>query len=158
MMRNAQLQEAGCDLVEEVARSSGKVHLKVNGASMVPALWPGDLLTIRSCELSELRPGTIIAFRHNQGLIVHRLMQRSGERITTRGDALPAYDEPVVAAEVVGRVETVMRNGRLVDPQLSLWQKAIASVLRHSEWCTWFFLRFSSRMRKMGIVGAAFGQ
>lgn len=157
-MPEAHLLETCCDLVEEVARASGKVHLKVTGASMVPTLWPGDLLTVRSCDPSDLPPDSIVVFRQKQRLIVHRLMHKSGDRIVTRGDARPCLDEPISAAEIVGRVENVMRNGRPVDPRPSPWQRVMAAALRRSEWCTWFFLRFSSRMRKFGVAGAAFGQ
>lgn len=157
-MREALLQEACCDLVGEVARASGKVQLRVTGASMVPALWPGDLLTIYRCDLSALQLGSIVAFRQNQKLIVHRLMRCSGGQFATRGDALPCFDEPVSPSDIIGRVESVIRNGRSIDPRLSLWQKAVAAALRRSEWCTWFFLRFSSRMRRMGVPGVAFGQ
>jgi signal peptidase I len=158
MIPETHLQEACCDLVEEVARSSGKVHLKVTGASMVPALWPGDLLTVRTCDLSELSPDAIIVFRQKQRLIVHRLMHRTGDQIVTRGDARPCLDDPIAAGEIVGCVESVLRNGRPVNPRISLWQRSVAAALRRSEWCTWFFLRFSSRMRRMGIAGAALGQ
>jgi signal peptidase I len=157
-MREALLQEACCDLVADVARASGRVQLKVTGASMVPALWPGDLLTVCRCDPSELRPDSMIVFRQKQRLIVHRLMYRIGDRIVTRGDARPCLDEPVSAAEIIGRVEHVMRNGRLVHPELSSWQRALAAALRHSEWWTWLFLRFSSRMHRAGVPRAAFGQ
>ena len=42
---------------------------------MVPALWPGDLVTVRSSNLSELQPGSIVVFRQNERLVVHRLMR-----------------------------------------------------------------------------------
>lgn len=152
------LREACCDLVADIARASGKVQLKVTGASMVPTLWPGDLLTVQTCNPYGLAPGSIIVFRQDQQLIVHRLMLRLGDRTVTRGDARPRLDKPVEPSQIVGRVETVMRNGRPVDPQDSLWQQIVAVCLRRSEWFTWFFLRFSSKMRKMRIAGAAFGQ
>jgi signal peptidase I len=158
MLREAHLREACCELVADVARISGKVQLKVAGASMVPTLWPGDLVSVHCCDPSELEPDTIIVFRQEQRLIVHRLVHQAGGRLITRGDARPSLDEPVEPGNIVGRVENVMRNGRPVNPRFSLWQKAVAAALRRSEWCTWFFLRFSSRMRKMGVAGAAFGQ
>jgi signal peptidase I len=154
MITDAHLQSACCDLVADVARLSGKVQLKVAGASMVPALWPGDLVTVKSCDPSELGPYSIIVFRQNQRLIVHRLMHREGDRIVTRGDARPCLDAPVAFAEVVGCVESVTRDGRSIDPRLSLWQKAIAWVLRRSEWCTWFFLRLRSKIRRLAVAGA----
>lgn len=158
MMQEGRLREACCDLVADIARASGRVQLQVTGASMVPTLWPGDLLTVRSCCPDELAPDSIIVFRQDQQLIVHRLIHRIGNQIVTRGDARRRPDKPVEPSQIVGRVEIVMRNGRPVDPRDSLWQQFVAVCLRRSEWCTWFFLRFSSKMRKMGLAGAAFGQ
>lgn len=152
------LREACCDLVAHVARASGKVQLRVRGASMVPALWPGDLLMVRSCCPSEVTPDSIIVFRQDQRLIVHRLIHRTGNEIITRGDARPQLDKAIESSQVVGRVELVMRNGRLVEPRDSLWRRLVAVCLRRSEWCTRFFLRFSSKMRKMRFPGVAFGQ
>jgi signal peptidase I len=155
MISEAHLQSACCDLVADVVRVSGKVQLQVAGASMVPALWPGDRVTVRSCDPSELGPDLIVVFRQNQRLVVHRVMRRDGNRIVTRGDARPCLDAPVLAVEILGCVETVTRSGRTVNPRLSLWKKAIASVLRRSEWFTWFFLRFSSRIRRFAVTVAA---
>jgi signal peptidase I len=155
MIGDAHLNSACCDLVADVARASGKVQLKVAGASMVPALWPGDLVTVRSCQPSALRPESIVVFRQNHRLVVHRLMHREGDRFFTRGDARPRFDDPVTASEIVGCVETVTRDGHPVNPRPSLWQKAVASVLRRSEWCTSFYLRLGSRIRRFAVAAAA---
>ena len=98
-------QAACCDLVAGVARIHGKVYLKVAGASMVPVLWPGDLVTVRSCDSSELQPGSIVVFRQNERLVVHRLMHWVGDCVVARGDARLRYDQPVKAGEVLGRVD-----------------------------------------------------
>lgn len=152
------LRKACCDLATDIARASGKVELQVRGVSMVPALWPGDFVTVRRCCPHELAPNSIIVFRQDQQLVVHRLIHRAGSEIVTRGDARPQVDEAIESSQIVGRVERVMRNGRLVDSRDSLWQRLVGVCLRRSEWCTRFFLRFSSEMRKMGFPGAAFGQ
>ena len=39
--------EAKHDLAAEVLRQFGEVRLKVTGASMLPSVWPGDVLTVR---------------------------------------------------------------------------------------------------------------
>ena len=117
MISEAHLQSACCDLIADVARNQGQVQLKVAGASMVPALWPGDLVTVRSCDSSELQPGSIVVFRQNERLVVHRLMRADFARwvdsthwadgcLVTRGDARSRCDKPVKAGEVLGRVES----------------------------------------------------
>jgi signal peptidase I len=160
MISEAHLQSACCDLVADVARNQGQVQLKVAGASMVPALWPGDLVTVRRSDLSELRPGSIVVFRQNERLVVHRFVRWVDSThwadgcLVTRGDARPRYDQPVKAGEVLGRVESALRNGRPVNLQPSLWHRVLASVFRRSEWCASIYLRLSSRMRRFGTGGA----
>jgi signal peptidase I len=154
MISEAHLQSACCDLIADIARNQGQVQLKVAGASMVPALWPGDLVTVRSCETSELQPGTIVVFRQNERLVVHRLMHWASDRVVTRGDARPRHDQPVKASEVIGRVESAVRNGRPVNLEQSIGQRVLASVLRRSQGCTEIYLRLASRMRRFGAGGA----
>jgi signal peptidase I len=158
MMDEAHLQAACCDLAADVARTHGKVQLKVAGASMVPALWPGDLVTVRGCDPGELHPDQIIVFRQKERLVVHRLVRWvdstrwAGDCAVTRGDARPRCDEPVKASEVIGRVEGILRNGRPVNPEQSIGQRMTAAILRRSEWCTRLFLRLGSRMRRLTAI------
>jgi len=163
----AHLHSACCDLVADVARSHGNVQLRVAGASMVPVLWPGDLLTVQSCDPAQLEAGSIIVFRQDGKLIAHRLMRRSGDcpvdsppdcstgYLITRGDARPRLDEPVDPADVVGRVESITRDGRPVDAQPSAWQRLAAAILRRSEGCTRLFLRLGPGIRKLGVGQAS---
>ncbi len=155
MITEAHLQSACCDLIADIARNQGQVQLKVAGASMVPALWPGDLVTVRRSDLSELRPGSIVVFRHNERLVVHRLMRWVGGCIVARGDARPCCDQPVRASEVIGRVESILRNGRPVSPRFSFRQRVVGLVLRRSAWATWQYMRVVNRVRRFGGVAAA---
>ena len=41
------LDEATHDLDAQVIRQFGELRLKVTGASMLPSVWPGDVLTVR---------------------------------------------------------------------------------------------------------------
>ena len=157
MVSEAHTQAAYCNLVEDVVRSCGKVQLKVAGTSMVPALWPGDMVLVRRCNPEELRQNSIVVFRQKERLVVHRLMHWAEDCIVARGDARPRYDEPVKACEVLGCVESVLRNGRPVSMRQSFWQDAVAAVLRRSDWWTQLYLRVNSRLRRRGIPGVTFG-
>ncbi|MRR11615.1 signal peptidase I, partial [bacterium] len=59
----------------------------VEGASMEPALSPGDLALYRRTA-PDLRRGDLVLFEHEGGLVVHRVagVQRNGA-LRTRGDA-----------------------------------------------------------------------
>jgi signal peptidase I len=155
LIQIAHLHEACCDLVADVARISGKVQVRVAGTSMVPTLWPGDVVVVRRCEPSELLPNSVVMFRRSGGLVVHRLILRTADQVTARGDAHSCLDEPVTLSDVIGRVELVIRNGRSIDPKGSIWCSGVAFVLRHSEWCACLFLRLSFRMRRTRVAEAA---
>lgn len=157
MIAEAHLQSACCDLAADIARQRGKIQLKVAGASMVPALWPGDLVTLRHCDPTELQPNWIVVFRQNERLVTHRLVRRVGGRLVTRGDACPYYDDPLDAREVLGRVEGILRDGRPVSLKFSVWKRWIAAILRHSEWCTGVYLRLGSRIRRFRASATAAG-
>jgi signal peptidase I len=152
MIQRLHLHEACCDLVADVARISGKVQLRVTGTSMVPTLWPGDIVVVHRCEPSELLPNSVVMFRRCGRLVVHRLILRTADQIVARGDALSWPDDPVGVSDVVGRVEFAIRNGRRVDLKGSLWSRVVAFVLRHSEWCARLFLQLSFRIRRMRVA------
>ena len=151
------LESACCDLVAEVACSRGKVQLKVTGASMLPVICPGDLITIQRCDARELQPGEVILFRRNGGLAAHRIVEVSDKAIVTRGDALPSNDAPISYGEVVGRIEFARRDGRPVCLYPSPWQQFVGAILRRSERCTRVFLRLSCGIRRFRFGDSVFG-
>jgi signal peptidase len=140
----------GCELVTEVAHSFGEVCLQVTGSSMIPAIWPGDVVAVRRSELGELRPGQIVLYRQERGLVAHRIVHIHGNLLTTRGDTLRHVDPPVKASDLVGQVLSLVRNGQRVNLRQSSWQRICASLLRHSDLCLRMTLRLGLRLRRQG--------
>ena len=134
-----------CELIFSVARSSGSARLRVHGTSMLPALWPGDVITILRCNFSELRPGQIVVYFRNGNLTAHRLHCITGDHLITRGDTLPNFDPPIKAAEVAGIVESVVRDGRTLPPKRSRKQDLFSLFLRRSDLCRRLTLRLARR-------------
>src|SRR2546428_12714309 len=50
------------ELLAEVARKFGEIRLKATGDSMLPSVWPGDLLTVRRQSFSEFQSGEIVLY------------------------------------------------------------------------------------------------
>ena len=146
MEKESQRREMCCELIDEVARTSGEARLKVTGASMLPAIWPGDMVTVRRYNPGELRPGQIVLYRREGTLTAHRIQQVSPTHLITRGDSVPACDPPVAAAGIVGQVVGILRDGRTIQLKWSLWHRAISSVLRRSDYCTRIALRIASSL------------
>jgi len=136
MGSETQRWDACCALVLDAARMAGAVQLRVTGASMMPCLWPGDMLTVRSCDAPELQPGQIVVFRKNEKLVVHRIMECGGGQVVTRGDARAKFDAPVSYSEMLGKVERVVRDGRAVRMEQSFGQHVASAIFRRSDLCT----------------------
>ncbi len=135
------LDEARHDLAAQVMRQFGEVRLKVTGASMLPAVWPGDVVTVRRRTPAELLPGRIVLCVRDQGFVAHRLIGRQGDRILTRGDSHLWDDPPFGEDEVLGEVVSILRNGRPVALTPAWWHPVFSWTLRHSELCTRIVLR-----------------
>jgi hypothetical protein len=107
-------------LAAEMLRCHGTVRLKAWGTSMLPAVWPGDLLTIQSAGYDEVVPGDIVLVLRNKRFFIHRLVQRRRVQDClswiTRGDAMPHNDPPAAESELLGRVSGIRRAHRSFVP------------------------------------------
>lgn len=134
------------ELFREILRSAGEARLAVSGTSMLPAIWSGDVITVQHCEAAGLRPGEVVFYMRGEGLVAHRVVANSGGRLIARGDSLPDCDRPVSAADILGRVVAVERNGRWISPAQSNWQRCVACILRHSHFCARVLLFLHRRL------------
>jgi signal peptidase len=81
--------------------------LTVVSSSMWPELSRGDIVFVKKTTAEEIEVGSVIIFRHEHGLTVHRVVRIGSRTITTKGDANPVADNPISFDEVVGRVPTI---------------------------------------------------
>lgn len=146
MFAEARLQSACCDLFADVVRTTGSGRLLVTGCSMLPAIQPGDLLIVQRQAMEKLQPGQIALYVREGKLTAHRVAKVGVDYLVTRGDSLPAFDSPIRFSEVIGRVQSIQRNGRTVSPRFSVWKRMISAMLRRSELCLAVYLRMRSRI------------
>jgi hypothetical protein len=103
------------NLAAEVLRTAGSFRLAAFGYSMLPTLWPGDLLTVQAQSFDQVQAPDIVLFTRDSRFFIHRILQKveapSERRLVTRGDALPDADVPVSPEEVLGKIVGV-RHGR----------------------------------------------
>jgi len=104
-------QTCKCSLASEILRRFGRLRLQVTGASMLPSLWPGDLLLIRGARFTEVSRGDLVLFFRDNRFFVHRVLDVSGDRLLTQGDGLATPDPPVGRDELLGRVLFITRDG-----------------------------------------------
>lgn len=124
-------------LVGDVLRRCGSVQLRAWGMSMLPSLWPGDLLTIRTVPSEDLAPGQIVLVMRDNRFFIHRLIEKRTvkDRLfwITKGDTVPNDDLPVAESELLGRVADIQRGHRIFIPRrhVSLFHSALAWMLCH---------------------------
>jgi hypothetical protein len=136
-----------CELAGEVLRSSGRLRLQVTGWSMLPAVWPGDTLVIDRIPSEAVFAGDIVLFSRDRRLFAHRVVSRGvvsrgnlskpqsqDAELLTRGDSMPAPDQPVSGSDLLGRISFILRNGKLIEPSRRprFSERALAAVLQRS--------------------------
>lgn len=106
----------GCELVAEDLWAGSETRIRVTGTSMLPAVWPGDVLRVRASAETSPSKGSVVLFLRNGRLFAHRVVGRYGGQLITRGDAVPDCDAPVAVADVLGIVAGLIREGEIERP------------------------------------------
>jgi len=129
--------ECGCSLAAEVLEKNGTVRVRVSGQSMLPTLWPGDVLTIESKHLADAKPGDVVLYDRDGRFFVHRLVSKSAENASfvTRGDSMMETDPSVPAESFLGTVAYAMRGETIIviKRRVSPLAWVLAALLSRSE-------------------------
>jgi signal peptidase len=107
------------------------------GDSMYPTICDGDLIAVEPIKPAAVIVGDIILYEHKSKVTVHRVMRvlkRSEKNSRSalqgpqdrslsetlefvfRGDAAIKDDAPVSSEQILGKVVSIERNGRRIDP------------------------------------------
>jgi signal peptidase I len=142
-----------CDLAGEVLRSFGSLRLQVRGWSMLPAIWPGDILELERAKAADLSKGEIVLFSRDRRLFAHRVVKSSGGAVFTCGDTLPYADPVVPEGQLLGRVAAVVRDGKCFQPgkRLSPSQRVFAGLVRSSDFATRVIVRIRGLLQRKKI-------
>ena len=131
-------QHVQLDLAAEVLSRFGEVRIVELGSSMIPSIYPGDILTIRSEPKHAARCGDIVLHLRERRFCVHRVTHTWQEggclMFATWGDAAARQDPPFDKNQLLGRVTAIFRRGRQVDfAQVdTLRRKLLRSAVRRS--------------------------
>jgi len=129
-----------CEMAAQVLRTFGALRLEVTGLSMLPSVWPGDLLFIERRDMREIAAGEIVLFAREGKLVAHRVLRKTivGDEAhaITRGDGLLSVDNPVSPAELLGSVRYAMRAGECValEKELGYSARVTAEAVRRFAW------------------------
>jgi hypothetical protein len=89
---------------------------------MHPTIRHGERITVQPVEPSSIKRGDIVFYRSQGGVIAHRVMainKKAGSDapvFALRGDASRTFDEPVNPERLLGKIVSVERRGRRIDP------------------------------------------
>ena len=132
-------QDARLDLAAEVLHRFGEVRFVAQGSSMIPSIYPGDLLTVRSESIAGARCGEIVLLLLGGRFFVHRVIRKLPDRnrtvFATRGDALAQEDPSVDGTQLLGRVTAILRHGKTIKCAVDLnpLNKFLRWAVRNSE-------------------------
>ncbi|HEX4076459.1 MAG TPA: S24/S26 family peptidase [Candidatus Acidoferrales bacterium] len=107
------------ELAEEVLRFFGRLRIVARGSSMVPTIFPGDILFVERDPLARLQPGDVVLASRGGRFFAHRVVRLTAlggpPRVITRGDALRENDPAFSHDEILGRVTSVTRGDRHIS-------------------------------------------
>ena len=124
------------ELISQVLKDGHKVRFRAPGKSMQPAILDGDCLTVEPIRPPVIQRGDIILYQAEERIVAHRVMNIGKGKITKnqpatpvthysfilRGDASYSYDEPVYPDQILGKIVSVERNGRIINPYSSIYK------------------------------------
>ncbi len=99
-------------LAAESLRQGGRLRLQLRGESMLPTLWPGDVVEIARCSPNDARPGEIVLALRDGRFFLHRLVCRQTDGFLLRGDSLPACDPQFPPEAFLGRLVHRVERGQ----------------------------------------------
>jgi hypothetical protein len=133
------------EMVQTALQKGQEITIEANGWSMFPCLLPSDVVKIDATPFTALKIGDIIAFKRQQQLIVHRFVAHN----TSQGDACLRADEPITAANYLGKIVAFQRgnSGLQTIDRLDYWRKIITRFGKIARILNWIRLRIRLKLR-----------
>src|SRR2546421_6922165 len=117
------LQSLSADEIDAVAslwkRQGRQFVTSFNGTSMLPAIAPGQLVTV-TCGVEPV-VGEVAVFRYSDQVGVHRVVARSSTWLLTWGDNNPLPDEPVAPIRIIGVIRDIPAAPKSLRCSMLLW-------------------------------------
>ena len=86
----------------------GYSFFQVETGSMVPTIQIDDIVIVKITD--KIGKDDIIAFKQDNNIITHRIIEINDDQIVTKGDANNAIDEKISSTQVVGKVVHTLKN------------------------------------------------
>ena len=122
------------DLSTELLGRGKRVRFRAPGRSMYPTIRENEAITVEPVKPQDVKLGDIILYRSDDNVVAHRVMRIEKDRsdalrFILREDTWGTLDAPVQAEQILGKVVSVERAGRNIDPYS---MRAKARLLVHT--------------------------
>jgi len=128
------------DLSSQLLREGKSVRFRAPGRSMYPTIREGEAITVEPIVPSAVQVGDIILYHSGVSVIAHRVIrierkETDALHFIMREDTWGTLDAPVDSQQILGKVVSVERAGRNIDPystraRVRLMVHTIASRLK----------------------------
>lgn len=148
-------------LAAEVLRSFGELTFVARGSSMLPTIFPGDILVVSREPAATVRCGHVVLVTRGGRFYAHRVVRKMNEGsrnvLITRGDALGDEDPAVPEYDLLGRVRVVVRGRKWIGLAEKPWtgQKLLQWAVRHSDDLAVLLLRWNSLRARIARAEAS---
>ena len=127
VVANEVLLEDAAALMQE----GREVTLKPLGSSMLPFI-RGGRDSVRLKKMPSVAVGDMLLVRlEGPRYVLHRLIQKDGDRLTLMGDGNLAGTENCTEADVLGTVTAIERGTRVVVPGNGRWWRVLKPFRRY---------------------------
>jgi signal peptidase I len=158
------------NLCQEVLAKGGTFQFRAFGGSMFPFIRPGDLLTTKAVDPTDLSIGEVLLYQREGRSFVHRLVKKkiiNGTHLfITHGDHLTSSDPAIPGFQILGKVICIERSGRTIHldtPFQRMWGRFLASasswlypLFQVFEWPFQLLRRLSSKinlgLNRFGLI------
>ena len=86
----------------------GYSFFQVKTGSMSGTIEVGDIIVVKLTK--EVSENDIITYEKDKMLITHRIIEKQGDILITKGDANNTADKPIITDEIVGKVVYTLKN------------------------------------------------
>lgn len=88
-----------------------------DGKSMVPVLWPKDILYIKKLSFNKIKVDDIVLTHNEKFLFAHRVIYKNSDFVVTKGDNNTISDGKIAAEKIIGKVEKIKRGEKILHPE-----------------------------------------
>lgn len=94
-----------------------KFKLLSTGYSMLPLLYPQDILYFRKISFTKFRVNDLAFINKRKKIFTHRVVYKTKKYLVSKGDNNPFSDGRIHPEQVLGKVSQVKRNGQTFNPE-----------------------------------------